>query len=268
MHDLGRCRRVWRANLRVAVPPNAREAFLVRNQGQQLARKSVQPSCQQLPLTPPWRLRESVICQLPMRHCLASLSDRDPFKSVNATEERRFLPEYFVAPPFFESVWGNSHFAKSCVVFAPTGAGKTAQVIMLQERASSEEKSSVLTLLYDDFERQGILSIEGATIEKHLHAINRIAVVAILKAIGNSEASLFGSVGLSATEREEVAYLAGRYLGGASEEALVASLRSIRSPAQKLSDAVGSVATAIPVVAAGLKLLSIEPVSTTLVVRI
>jgi hypothetical protein len=57
--------------------------------------------------------------------------ERDPFKSVNATEERLFLPEYFVAPPFFESVWGNSRMPKSCVVFAPTGAGKTAQVIMI-----------------------------------------------------------------------------------------------------------------------------------------
>ena len=65
--------------------------------------------------------------------------DRDPFKSVNATEERLFLPEYFVAPPFFESVWGNPKATRSCVVFAPTGAGKTAQVIMIQDRAATRD---------------------------------------------------------------------------------------------------------------------------------
>ena len=121
--------------------------------------------------------------------------DRDPFRSVNATEERNFLPEYFVAPPFFESVWGNTQSPKSCMVFAPTGSGKTAQIIMMQERASSDNDSPVLTLLYDDFERQGISKLEDASLKQHLHALTVIAHVPWVGMVSRAAGSgrIFGS---------------------------------------------------------------------------
>jgi hypothetical protein len=193
---------------------------------------------------------------------LGFAAERDPFKSVNAADEREFLPEYFVSPPFFESVWGNSRSPKSCIVFAPTGAGKTAQVIMMQERAAKTEDPRVLTILYDDFERQGITSLEDAKLEDHLRALTRLGVVALLKTIG-TQVSL-PSISFSVSEREEIQYIASKYLGGANEEALAASLRSIRSPLQKFADMIEYVSASIPPIAAAMKFLGMDPASVTL----
>lgn len=188
--------------------------------------------------------------------------DKDPFKSVNAADERKFLPEYFVSPPFFESVWGNSRSPKSCVVFAPTGAGKTAQAIMIQERASRSEDAQILTILYDDFEKQGALSLSNAKLSNHLHVLTRLATVDLLKTIGTK--SIIGGISFTNAEREEIQYLASKYLGGANEEVLAASLRSIRSPIQKLSGTIESVASSIPLIASALKLFGMEPSSATI----
>jgi hypothetical protein len=115
--------------------------------------------------------------------------------------------------------------------------------------------------LYDDFERQGIHNLEGATIREHLHALTRIATVGLLNTIGSYAGT---SLSFTSAEREEIQYLAARYLGGASEETLAASLRSIRSPMQKLTDSVESVAFSLPLIAAALKMFNMEPASATI----
>jgi len=63
--------------------------------------------------------------------------DSNPFQYTNAEKEDR-LEEYFISPPYFESVWGNPQNPKSAIVFAPRGGGKTAQrkMVELQSRKS------------------------------------------------------------------------------------------------------------------------------------
>jgi len=51
--------------------------------------------------------------------------ESDPFSKTNADEEER-LEEYFIAPPFFNAVYGSPNDPKSSIVFAPRGGGKTA----------------------------------------------------------------------------------------------------------------------------------------------
>jgi hypothetical protein len=115
--------------------------------------------------------------------------------------------------------------------------------------------------LYDDFERQGILSLESAKLSNHLHVLTRLAAIALLKTIG-TKASI-SSLAFTAVEREEIQYLASNYIGGANEEMIAASLRSIRSPFQKFSDTVESVAFSLPLIAVALKLFNMEPASAT-----
>ena len=50
----------------------------------------------------------------------------DPFGSTNAEDEPR-LDDYFVPPPYFDSVMGDYRHPRSDVVLAPRGGGKTAR---------------------------------------------------------------------------------------------------------------------------------------------
>src|SRR5215831_12805916 len=50
----------------------------------------------------------------------------NPFQFTNADEEDH-LQSYFIAPPYFHSVWGNPDVPQPHVIFAPRGGGKSAQ---------------------------------------------------------------------------------------------------------------------------------------------
>lgn len=75
--------------------------------------------------------------------------EADPFAFTNA-EEEDLLTEYFVPPPYFASVRGNSKQPKSTIVFAPRGGGKTAQRRVLEEDSRLPD-SSYVCVLYDRF---------------------------------------------------------------------------------------------------------------------
>lgn len=186
---------------------------------------------------------------------------RSPFVHTDASNERENLPQYFIAPPFFEDVWGVPSDPRSCIVFAPTGAGKTAQNVMMQERSKSDADASVMCIVYDGFQRQGITSLANATLDKHLTALIRIGLVAIL---GSVAANGFASMRFSSAEREMLKRLFRSYLANATNEQLDAAIKSIRTPVQKLSEFVEDIAQAIPVIGPVLKHFGIaEPSSAT-----
>jgi hypothetical protein len=195
--------------------------------------------------------------------------NKDPFGKWNAAEERDILPACFVSPPFFESVFGNPQAPSSSIVFAPTGAGKTAQCVIIQERSSTQPSSpqgqndSVLSIVYDDFQRQGIQDLKDATLANHLKALTRIATIALLSTIGKQQS--FSHLAFSAHERDAIRHLAATYVGLASSEALEAALRSIRTPWQKFSESINAVATSAPLISVALKVLGYEPTAASLI---
>lgn len=91
----------------------------------------------------------------------------DPFAYTNADEEEK-LSSYFVKPPYFESVTGDSKSPSSCVVLAPRGAGKSAQRRMTEEWALSNQ---VLPVTYDRFEFSQNDKISNITLTYHLRNI-------------------------------------------------------------------------------------------------
>ncbi|MBU4447640.1 MAG: hypothetical protein KKD99_03555, partial [Proteobacteria bacterium] len=71
-----------------------------------------------------------------------------PFAHTNADEEPH-LADYYIPPPFFDAVTGDSKNPNATVVLAPRGGGKTAQRRMVEAWALSNK---VLAVTYDRFE--------------------------------------------------------------------------------------------------------------------
>jgi len=102
--------------------------------------------------------------------------DSNPFQYSNADREDR-LAEYFIAPPYFDSVYGEPARPSSCIVFAPRGGGKSAQRRMIEIRG---QETPILCLTYDRFEFTPSMRLEDVSLQYHLRQIIRIALIGIL----------------------------------------------------------------------------------------
>jgi hypothetical protein len=100
----------------------------------------------------------------------------NPFAQTNADEEDR-LPEYFVSPPYFESVFGNPLKPKSFIVFAPRGGGKSAQRRMIELRSS---ENNILSITYDNFDFADVNKASDVKIHHHLKRIIRFILTGLL----------------------------------------------------------------------------------------
>lgn len=73
----------------------------------------------------------------------------EPFQSTNAGDEP-LLEHYFVPPPYFASVLGDTSRPQSNVVLAPRGGGKTAQRVMIEKHSATNRDFMCIT--YDTFD--------------------------------------------------------------------------------------------------------------------
>ena len=104
--------------------------------------------------------------------------ETDPFLKTNADEEDR-LEEYFIAPPFFNAVYGSPQEPKSSVVFAPRGGGKTA---LKRKIELSSINQPFLCVTYNQFDTTGH-KIQEIDFNYHTKNIRRLILVALLTAI-------------------------------------------------------------------------------------
>jgi hypothetical protein len=148
----------------------------------------------------------------------------DPFAYTNA-EEEELLEQYFVPPPYFNSVRGESGSPKSTVVFAPRGGGKTAQRRILEEDSRRPE-SNYLCVLYDRFEPG------SPTVDQHLEQICRRVLLGILVSLEIE--GLPGTV-LSKDDREFLTNEA-TLLDTVDAETFDALIRSLKSDTRKMGD--------------------------------
>lgn len=126
--------------------------------------------------------------------------NQDPFQYYNADEED-LLEKYFVDPPYFVSLWGDIRRPQSHVVFAPRGAGKSAQRRMIEAKANDE---NVFVITYDRF--PGLQSAEQADLAYHIKNLNRLALQTLFLRAPSS--GIF-----DAAERTALARLVELYLG-------------------------------------------------------
>ncbi|MBT6049439.1 MAG: hypothetical protein HOG49_21795 [Candidatus Scalindua sp.] len=90
-----------------------------------------------------------------------------PFSKTNADEEPN-LEEYFVPPPFFDAIVGDSSNPSASIVFAPRGGGKTAQRRMVEKSSAALQ---FLAVTYDRFEFSADQNLNDINLQYHLRNI-------------------------------------------------------------------------------------------------
>lgn len=154
----------------------------------------------------------------------------DPFQSTNASEEPT-LEYYFVPPPYFSTVIGDSSSAKSQVVLAPRGGGKTAQRLMIERESRTGAK--FLCVTYDDFEQLPGFKVSDATLEYHMNLICRLILVGILMKI---EEKPDNASTLSNHQKAILKYQIRKFLGSLSAAEFELSVGAIKNFRDKASD--------------------------------
>jgi hypothetical protein len=99
----------------------------------------------------------------------------NPFQYTNADKESDLLDKYFIAPDYFEDVWGDPENPVSNIVYAPRGGGKTAQRLMIEKRAAKMD--NVLTVTYTDHDLSQFKSVDEITLSYHLEYLNRLLLL-------------------------------------------------------------------------------------------
>lgn len=149
----------------------------------------------------------------------------NPFTMTNADEEPE-LQSYFVPPPYFASVLGDPKRPKSAVVFAPRGGGKTAQKVMIEKAATSEEVGRFLCVTYDTFILPNAFSIENASTDWHLTNIIKLIIVALLIASDEVEKA---DLPLNADQKNALAKTASYFLSELTEAEFRQNIVALRN---------------------------------------
>jgi hypothetical protein len=107
--------------------------------------------------------------------------DVNPFQFSNADKEIDYISEYFIKPDYFEDVYGNPYSPVSSIVYAPRGAGKTAQRIMIEKRAANSQ--DILTITYTNHDLTEFKTIDDVDLKYHMTFLNRLLLLAFFKRI-------------------------------------------------------------------------------------
>ncbi len=153
--------------------------------------------------------------------------DENPFIHTNADREDK-LQQYFVRPPYFDSVFGDPKTPQSFVVFAPRGGGKTTQRLMIEKECIGH---NVLAVTYDRFEFPDIRKIEDITLRHHLQKIIQSLLWATFVSI-HQEPMLARR--LSKLDRQNLVNLSNRHLRNINEAIVDQTTHSLKSIAEKV----------------------------------
>lgn len=132
----------------------------------------------------------------------------NPFQFTNADNESTYLANYFIAPDYFEDVWGSPDNPVSNIVYAPRGGGKTAQRIMIEQRAKKD--GNVLTITYASHDLSNYKRIDDVDINYHLQFLNRLLLLAFFSRVEDSDFNF--DFTFNHTERQFIYKLARIYL--------------------------------------------------------
>ena len=146
------------------------------------------------------------------------------------SEDEPLLSSYFVPPPYFATVMGDTAHPHSNVVFAPRGGGKTAQRLMIELQS---ETVNFLCITYDLTELPPEASLDGANWEFHISHICRRILLAILVAI---EEDRFQVELLDLVQRALLVDLVRKHLGTLSEQEFKWGLAAVKTFGDKASD--------------------------------
>lgn len=149
-----------------------------------------------------------------------------PFSKTNADEEPD-LSSYFVPPPYFDAVVGDSSSPSASVVLAPRGAGKTALRRMVEAHAIN---SQFLAVTYDRFEFSAGENIENVSLQYHLRNIITRVLISFLSYLSEYPDVLKG---LSKKERSQLSVFVSTYLGDLTGDRLQELMNELKSLPEK-----------------------------------
>ena len=154
----------------------------------------------------------------------------NPFASTNADKEPR-LASYFVSPPYFSSVRGDPADPRSNVIFAPRGAGKTAQKVMLEEYVEEERNHPVFAASYDEFRLFNRQKLAQITVDWHLTQIIQRLLAGVITLIEEGHGA-----NLNTDQKRTIAYCLKNFFGELTEAEARCSFNSIRSSKERFSE--------------------------------
>jgi hypothetical protein len=88
---------------------------------------------------------------------------RDPFDTYRAEREGDLLPAWFLRSALFDTVIGEPARPSSCLLFAPTGHGKTSHRIEMARRVQERLTEPALAVALTDF--SGVLSASAPPVD-------------------------------------------------------------------------------------------------------
>lgn len=152
----------------------------------------------------------------------------DPFASTNS-EDEELLEDYFVPPPYFAAVLGDTHKPKAKIVFAPRGSGKTAQRRMI-ELASLSKEEPFVCVTYDTFDVSKGVKL---TLEQHLVELCKLLCVAVLEYLERVPRE---AIELNDHEKRIVKIASQTYIGSMSESEYTQAFSAVKSLGDKASE--------------------------------
>jgi hypothetical protein len=154
----------------------------------------------------------------------------NPFEYTNADDEP-LLEQYFVAPPYFDSVYGDPAHPASCMVLAPRGSGKSAQRKMVETQLPED---TILCVTYDTFRNPFGEKLTAMTLEGHVFNVSRITAVGLLTWMASHPES---AKQLTGPDRDALRTVTLGLLSPANQAQLREALKSLRN----LSDTAKSI---------------------------
>lgn len=180
--------------------------------------------------------------------------DSNPFQYTNADDEDR-LEQYFIPPPYFNSVWGNPKKPKSATIFAPRGGGKTAQRRMIEIKSQNERNVLCVTYSIFDFQKQS----KEIVLDDHLNKIIPIIIMGILTKFSVDPEVISN---LDKKDKKYLKRLIDTHLGTMSEYEFKNSIDSLSSYSDKAkkiwNDNLGSINIAISLILSRLGANAVE----------
>lgn len=157
----------------------------------------------------------------------------NPFAHTNADEED-YLKEYFIQPPYFDSVIGDYRSPSSCVVLAPRGGGKSAQRKMIEIWSQDHP---VLAITYDRFEFGPRQKIEDINLSYHLRNIITLTLLNIIIRASEKPEILSG---LPKDEKKQLNILCYNYLGNFTGREVKEAISNLKTVPEKIKSFIES----------------------------
>lgn len=152
-----------------------------------------------------------------------------PFLKTNADEEES-LQEYFVPPPYFDAIVGDSTNPSASIVLAPRGAGKTAQRRMVESFAN---EAKFLAVTYDRFEFGSGEKVENLTLNYHLRNIITRVLVSYLSYLSEYPDLIRK---LTKEQKEQLSLFVQTYLGEMNGSDIQELMRELKGLPEKAKD--------------------------------